>query len=154
MLVLLDPSSLRVFTQLNVSLYSSVPCLYQSFNKYWIEWNRISLGKAIKRTLLDPSTMLEGFPDGTVVKNLPANAGGTRDVSLTPGWQRSPGEGSGNPLKYSCLNNSMDRGAWQATVHGVAESWIWLCDACVCTHKLLELLDRKALMSSCLCDLK
>ena len=52
-------------------------------------------------------------------KNPLANAG---DVSLTPGWGRFPGEGNGNPLQYSCLENSMDRGAWWATVHRVANS--------------------------------
>ena len=56
-----------------------------------------------------------------VVKNLPANAGDIRDVGLTPGSGRSPGGGHGNPLQYSCLENRMDRGAWRATVHGVAE---------------------------------
>ena len=55
-----------------------------------------------------------------MVKNLPANAG---DMSLNQGWGRSPGEGNDNPLQYSCLENSRDRGAWQATVHGVTESW-------------------------------
>ena len=52
----------------------------------------------------------------SVVKNPPANAG---DMDLIPGLGRSPGEGNGNPLQYSCLRNAMDRGAWQATVHGV-----------------------------------
>jgi len=55
---------------------------------------------------------------GSVVKNLPANAG---DVSLIPGSGRSPGEGNGNPPQYSCLRNPMDRGAWGATVHEVAK---------------------------------
>ena len=54
----------------------------------------------------------------SVVKNLPANA---RDASLIPGSGRSPGEGNGNPLQYSCLENSMDRGAWRATVHRIQE---------------------------------
>ena len=54
-----------------------------------------------------------------VVKNLPANAGDTRKVSLIPGWERSPGGGHSNPLQYSCLESSMDRGAWWATVHWV-----------------------------------
>ena len=63
-----------------------------------------------------------GPPDGTVVKNLPASAGDVRDVGLIPGSGRSPGEGNGNPLQCSCLENPMDRGAWWATVHGVAES--------------------------------
>ena len=57
-----------------------------------------------------------------VVKNLPANAGDIRDVGLIPGSGRSPGGGNGNPLQYSCLGNPMDRGAWWATVHGVAKS--------------------------------
>ena len=57
-----------------------------------------------------------------MVKNLPANAGDERDVGLLPGSGRSPGEGNGNPLQYSCLNNPMDRGARQATVHGVTKS--------------------------------
>ena len=60
-----------------------------------------------------------GFPGGSVVKNPPANA---RDVSSIPESGGSPGVGNGNPLQYSCLENSMDRGAWRATVHGVAKS--------------------------------
>ena len=59
------------------------------------------------------------FPGGSVVKNPPANVG---DVGSVPGSGRSPGEGNGNPLQYSCLENPMDRGAWQARVHGVAKS--------------------------------
>ena len=59
-----------------------------------------------------------GFPGGSVVKNLPANEG---DTGLIPGSGRSPGVGSSYLLQCSCLGNSMDRGAWQATVHGVAE---------------------------------
>ena len=55
-----------------------------------------------------------------VVNNPPANAGDTRDAGLIPGSGRSPGEGNDNPRQYSCLENPTDRGAWQATVHGVA----------------------------------
>ena len=62
-----------------------------------------------------------GSPAGSVVKNLPADAG---DASLIPSLGRSLGEGDGNPIQNSCLGNSMDRGAWQATVHGVTKSWI------------------------------
>ena len=57
-----------------------------------------------------------------MVKNLPAKAEGARDVGLIPGSGRSPVGGNGNPLEYSCLENPMDRGAWQATVHRVTES--------------------------------
>ena len=62
------------------------------------------------------------FQVALVVKNLPANAGDVRDVGSVPQLGRSPEEGNGFPLQYSWLGNSMDRGAWQATVHGVAES--------------------------------
>ena len=62
------------------------------------------------------------FPGGAVVKNPPANAGEVRDVGPIPGSGKSPGEGHGNPLQYSCLENPVDRGAWQATVYSVAES--------------------------------
>ena len=56
-----------------------------------------------------------------MVKNPPANAGAEIDVGLIPGSGRCPGGGNGNPLQYSYLENSMNRGAWQATVHGIAE---------------------------------
>ena len=57
-----------------------------------------------------------------MVKNPSANAGDVRGVGLIPGSGRSPGGGHGNPLQYFCLENSMDRGAWRATVHGVTKS--------------------------------
>ena len=59
---------------------------------------------------------------GLVVKNPPANAGDVRDSDSIPGSGRSPGKGHGNPLQYSCLENPMDKGAWQATVHGAVKS--------------------------------
>ena len=64
-----------------------------------------------------------GFPGGSVVKNPPANAGGSGDVGLIPGLGRSLGGGSGKPLQYSCLGDAMNRRAWQATVHRVEKSW-------------------------------
>ena len=59
-----------------------------------------------------------GFPAGSVIKNLPANAGDTGSI---PGLGRSPGGGNGNPLQYSCLENPLDRGAWRAAVHGATK---------------------------------
>ena len=58
-----------------------------------------------------------------MVKNLPANVDDVRDVGSISERKRSPGVGNGNPLQYSCLENSMDRGAWEATVHGITKSW-------------------------------
>ena len=63
-----------------------------------------------------------------MVESLPANAGDLRDAGLIAGLGRSPGEGHGNPLQYSCLENPMDRGACQATFHGVVKSWTRLSD--------------------------
>ena len=68
---------------------------------------------------------LEGFPVALVVKNSPPNTGGEREVGSNPGSARSLGGGHGNPLQYSCLENPMDRGAWQTTVHGVAKRHDW-----------------------------
>ena len=68
-------------------------------------------------------TSLRGFPGG-VSGNPPAiPAGDVRDTDSIPGSGKSPGEGNGNPLQYSCLENPMDRGAWRAIVHGVAKHW-------------------------------
>ena len=66
--------------------------------------------------------VLGAFQVVLVVMNLPANAGDIRDTSLIPGSGRSPVGGKGNPLQYSCLENPMDRGAWQTIVHRIAKS--------------------------------
>ena len=68
---------------------------------------------------------MRGFPGGSEVKASACNAG---DLGSIPGSGRSPGEGNGNPLQYSCLENLMDGGAWWATVHGVAKSRTRLSD--------------------------
>ena len=72
-----------------------------------------------------------GFPGGSLVNNLPANARDARDTDLIPGSERSPGEGNGNLLQYSCLENPLDRGTWRALVHEVAKSLTqlsnWAC---------------------------
>ena len=67
-----------------------------------------------------------GFPGDAVVKNLLVNAGDVRNAGSIPGSGRSPGIGNGNSLHYSCLENSMDRGAWPATVHRITKSWTQL----------------------------
>ena len=61
-----------------------------------------------------------GFPGGIVIKNFPCNTGYS---GLIPGSGRSPGDGNGYPLQYSCPQNSIDRGVWRAIVHGVTKSW-------------------------------
>ena len=63
---------------------------------------------------------MRGFPGGSEGKESACSA---RDLDLIPGSERSPGEGNGYPLQYSCLEISMDRGAWQVIVHGAAKSW-------------------------------
>ena len=82
--------------------------------------------KAAAMTCIDvkiPGSETPAASQVAVVKNLPASA---RDEGSIPGSGRSPGEGHGYSLRYSCLENSMDRGAWWATVHGTTESWTWL----------------------------
>ena len=70
----------------------------------------------------EKNSCVRGFPVGTVVKNLPDSAGEARNEGLIPGSGRSPGVGNGNPLQYSFLEKSIDRGSWWAIVHGVAKS--------------------------------
>ena len=75
--------------------------------------------KQLSNSSSSSSYMHWGFPDGSVAKNLPENAG---DVGSVPGSGRPPGERNGSPLQYSCLENPMDGGAWWATVHGITKS--------------------------------
>ena len=70
---------------------------------------------------------LKGFLGRSEGKESTCNAG---DLGLIPGSDRSPGEGNTNPPQYSCLENSMDRGAWRVTVHGIANSWIMTENVC------------------------
>ena len=64
-----------------------------------------------------------GFPGGSGVKNLPKSACQVGNVGLIPGWEGALREGNGNPCQYSCLGNPLERGAWQATVHGLSKTW-------------------------------
>ena len=84
-----------------------------------------SLPVTYKSNLWNQLSTSLGFPGGSVVQNSPANAG---DVDLIPGWRRSPGERNDSPFQYSCLGNPMNKGAWRATVHGVAKSQLQLSD--------------------------
>ena len=87
-------------------LYDTFPSAYD-FSVSWLQASQVALHQV-------------------VVKNLPAKAGDGRDAGSIPGLGRSPGGGHGNPLQCSCLENPMDRGAWQTTVHGVAKGWTQL----------------------------
>ena len=78
--------------------------------------------------LLSAPDVTASFPPWFRGKESACNAGDTGDAGSIPGSGRSPGEGHGNPLWYSCLENPMDRGAWWATVHWIAESETWLMD--------------------------
>ena len=78
-------------------------------------------------------THYKGVPGGSVIKNVPANAGAAGNAGSVPRLGRPPGEGNDNALQYFCRENSMDRGAWWATVHGVTENWTRLSDW-VLTH--------------------
>ena len=78
-------------------------------------------GKTLNKLFLSKD---KGFPGGSVVENLPANAG---DSGLISESRRLPGEGNSNPLQHSCLGNPMDRGIWWAIVHGVAKELDTTC---------------------------
>ena len=82
-----------------------------------------------------------------VVKNPPASSGDTRDAGTIPGSLRSPGGGHVNPLQYSCLENPVDRGAWQATVHGVAKSRTWLSPTSSHSSSCVDLTSERSLSS-------
>ena len=92
-------------------------------NKYFLI--NILKNKNVKQKESGVSLKRGCCPGASVVKNSPANAGNSGSI---PGSGRSPGGGNGNTLQYNCLGNSMDRGAWWATVHGVAKSWTRLSD--------------------------
>ena len=111
-------------------------CLSSSDSPHLV-WSFLVRSMLLQMALFDSLSWLRsipwGFPGGSVVKNPAANA---RDVGSIPGSGRSPGGGHGNPLQYSCLENPVDRGAWQAAVHGAAKSQTRLerlnSSMCVC----------------------
>ena len=102
------------------------------FSRFWHPSKNVSFllvqGRHFYMRVLSPVLGRKGFLGGSFIKNPPVNAGDTGDSGSVPGLGRSPGKGHGNPLQCSYLENPMDRGAWQATVHGVPKSWIQLKD--------------------------
>ena len=85
----------------------------------------LRLGRETWKQYIKYPSLIFGFPGGSEVKASACSAG---DLGSIPGLGRSPREGNGNPFQYSCLENSMDRGAWRATVHVITKSWIQLRD--------------------------
>ena len=110
-----------------------------------------SIQEAHAMLTLPLSHALIGFPDGSVVKVLPAKAGHTGDLGLIRGWEDPLEEGS-NPLQFSCLENPIDRGTWQAVIHRVTKSHTRLSDcAWACTHTLMITLLQDFLSSTLFC---
>ena len=87
--------------------------IWGEINAFWSTSTSFLLGKINYRASLVAQ----------LIRNPPANAGDAKEAGLTPGSGRSPGEGNGNLFQYFCLENSMSRGAWWATAHGVPKSW-------------------------------
>ena len=101
--------------------HKSIQALWQEL--HWINTRKFLQAKGNQdEEKYGQESHMWGFPRGAVVNNLPANAGDAGDVGSIPGSERSPEVGNGNPLQYSCLENSMDRGAWWATFREVTKS--------------------------------
>ena len=99
---------------------------YDDINQLFLPLSPAYFRQSVFRCLFQFS--IKGFPGGSVVKNLPANAGDAGDEGLIPGLGRCPGRGNGNPLQYCCLKNPMDRETWWAMIHGVTKSQTQLSD--------------------------
>ena len=115
------PSSQWCQTTISFSIIPFSSCLQSSPHQGLFQWGRPALYRQETNNLLGRQIIVKklqnrwGLAGGLIDKEICCNAG---DLDLIPGSGRSPGEGNGNPLQYSCLENSMDRGAWQVTVHG------------------------------------
>ena len=99
-----------------LSFLMNIPCVLGTHIYFVVGWD------FMKMSVRSSWWIVLSLLGGAVVKNLPASAGDRVDASLIPGSGRSSGEGNGNPLQYSYLENPVDRGAWRATVHGVTKS--------------------------------
>ena len=129
---------------------SRVKDLVLGFPCSWPVWNQKSTQKRGCRWVVRMRKWKESgqrhvtcFPGSSDSKESDCSAG---DLGSIPGLGRSPEEGTSNPLQYSCLENSMDLGAWQATVHGVAKRWTWLSNFYF--HKPTTMGKRKAYMNA------
>ena len=114
------------------TLRKSINC-YQDIRLWPLKGAHLKKGNTWKARVVEHWWFLnkespKSFPSGTVVKNPPANAGDARDTDSISGLGRSLGEGNGNLLQYYCLENSINRGAWAATVCGIIKSRTWLID--------------------------
>ena len=132
--LLLLPS---VFSSIKVFSNESVLCIRCQSIGPWAS------ASVLPMNIQDWFPLQYSFPGGSEVKVSASNA---RDLGLIPGSGRSPGEGNGNPLQYSCVENPMDGGAWWATVHRVAKSWTWLSNL---TFNYSALLYNWMVWSSC-----
>ena len=96
----------------------------------WLVWGRFSYNVNVinREILIHEYNIPRASQLAQVVKNPSANGGATGEAGSTPGSERSPGGGNGNPLQYSCLKNAMNRGAWQIANHGFTKSWTQLSD--------------------------
>ena len=139
----LDVSYTSVFTTLAKVIAFEISCrasnqvsLFSVPQELEVQGGPVPIERALEFELLKHMFSLPGIINlpprasqvSIAIKSLLANAGDTGDVGLIPGSGRSPGGGQSHPLWYPCLENPMDRGAWQAAVHGVAESQTWLSD--------------------------
>ena len=119
--------SLRFIQPLELSKFVYFPTLGISrgiiSSNHFLEWHLFPL--LLRFHDKNARVLLWASQEAQMVKKSACNAG---DQGLIPGLGGSPGEGHGNPLQYSCLENPMDRGAWGATVHEVAKCWAWLSD--------------------------
>ena len=121
-------SLLNLFNQKVKNLGKRIRPLRKTLCMFWSHFPYNHLNKASEDTVSSfscSSVSDMGFSRGSAVKNLPPNAG---SVGSIPGSGKSPGGGNGNPLQYSCLENSMDRGASGVAIHGVSRSWTRLSD--------------------------
>ena len=115
----------------NLSFSNSSSNEYSELISFRVDWFDLLAVQGTLKTFLQCQIIItitdyNGLPSWLNSKESACNAKATGDVGLIPGLGRSLGGEHGNPLQYSCLENLMDRGGWQATVHGVAKSWTWL----------------------------